>query len=158
MLDEQVDVLHRLWGEPLVDYRGDFHRIDNAALLPRPTSPIPLWFGGRSAAALRRAARHGDGFLFSPASEPIKELCRKLTADLEANGRRDGFGIDVLTGFGDGPDHWHREVVAWEALGANSLSIRTMTTNSQMFGEKDPGFTNPQQHIDALETFMREMP
>lgn len=157
MLDEQVEVLRRLWTEPLVDYHGDFHRIDRAGLLPRPSAPVPLWFGGRSAPALRRAATHGDGFLFSPAIEPIKALCRQLTAALDANGRRKGFGIDVLTGFGNGPAHWHQEIEAWGALGADSFSIRTMTTGSKMLGEQDPGFTKPQQHIDALEQFMREV-
>ncbi len=157
MIDEQVEVLRKLWGESVIDYRGDFHRIDRAAILPRPASSIPLWFGGRGPAALRRAAAHGDGFLFSPASEPIKELCRQLTAALDANGRREGFGIDVLTGFGDGPDHWQREIEAWKALGADSLSMRTMTTSTKLLGEQDPGFTKPQQHIDALELFMREV-
>jgi probable F420-dependent oxidoreductase len=157
MLDEQIEVLDNLWRQPLTDYTGDFHRIDRAALLPRPADPVPLWFGGRSAPALRRAAAHGDGFLFSPASEPIKALCRQLTGALDANGRRKGFGIDVITGFGDGPDHWHREVSAWQALGADSLSMRTMTTSTHLLGEKDPGFTKPQQHIDALEQFMREV-
>jgi probable F420-dependent oxidoreductase len=157
MLDEQVEVLRTLWGEPLTDYRGDFHRIDRAALIPKPTSPVPLWFGGRSAPALRRAAAHGDGFLFSPANDMIKGLCRQLTEALDANGRREGFGIDVFTGFGDGPDHWHREMDAWGALGADSFSMRTMSTSSMMFGEQDPGFTKPQQHIDALEAFMREV-
>jgi probable F420-dependent oxidoreductase len=157
VLDEQIEVLRRLWGESLLDYSGDFHRINRASLLPRPESQIPIWFGGRSPAALRRAALLGDGFLFSPASEPIKELCRQLTAALDENGRRAGFGIDVLTGFGDGPDHWHREVGAWEELGANSLSMRTMSTGSTMLGERDPGFSTPQQHIDALELFMKEV-
>jgi probable F420-dependent oxidoreductase len=157
VLDEQIEVLRRLWGESLLDYDGDFHRINRASLLPRPESQIPIWIGGRSPAALRRAALLGDGFLFSPASEPIKELCVQLTAALDENGRRAGFGIDVLTGFGDGPDHWHREIKAWEELGANSLSMRTMSTGSKMLGERDPGFIKPRQHIDALELFMREV-
>ena len=157
MLDEQVELLRKLWGEPVVDYTGDFHRIDRAGVSPRPASSIPLWFGGRSRAALSRAAAYGDGFLFSPANDLIKALCVQLTEALDANGRRQGFGIDVFTGFGDGPDHWHREIDAWGELGADSLSMRTMTTSSAMFGEQDPGFTKPQQHLDALESFMREV-
>ena len=35
-LDEQVDLLRRLWREPVLDYRGEFHRIDRAGILPRP--------------------------------------------------------------------------------------------------------------------------
>jgi probable F420-dependent oxidoreductase len=157
MLDEQVEVLRKLWGDSVVDFTGDFHRIDRAGVAPQPPTQIPIWFGGRSVAAIRRAAAVGDGFIFSPAADPIKEFCRQLTAELDANGRREGFGIDVLTGFGDGPDHWHREIAAWEALGADSLSMRTMSTSSMMFGEKDPGFTKPQEHIAALEAFMLEV-
>ena len=157
MLDEQVQVLRKLWGASVIDYTGDFHRIDRAGILPRPASSIPLWFGGRSAAAIRRAAEVGDGFLFSPANDAIKAFCVQLTEALDANGRRDGFGIDVFTGFGDGPDHWQREIEAWGALGANSLSVRTQTIGSVLLGEKDPGFTKPQQHVDALESFMREV-
>ena len=157
MLDEQVQVLRKLWGASVIDYTGDFHRIDRAGILPRPASSIPLWFGGRSAAAIRRAAEVGDRFLFSPANDAIKAFCVQLTEALDANGRRDGFGIDVFTGFGDGPDHWQREIEAWGALGANSLSVRTQTIGSVLLGEKDPGFTKPQQHVDALESFMREV-
>ncbi|HIF95317.1 MAG TPA: LLM class F420-dependent oxidoreductase [Myxococcales bacterium] len=157
VLDEQVEVLRKLWTEPVVDFSGDFHRIDRAGISPQPVSSIPIWFGGRSRPAIRRAAACGDGFLFSPASDPIKDLCQQLIADLEANGKREGFGIDVFTGFGDGPKHWQREIKAWEGLGADSISMRTMSTSSMMFGEKDPGFTTPQQHIDALATFMREV-
>jgi probable F420-dependent oxidoreductase len=157
MLDEQVELLRQLWAGEVVDYSGDFHRIDRARLAPAPAASIPLWFGGRSSAAIRRAAACGDGFLFSPAGDPIKELCRQLTDALDANGRREGFGIEVFTGFGDGPDHWQREIDAWSDLGADSLSMRTMTTSSVLFGEQDPGFTKPQQHIEALESFMREV-
>ena len=67
-LDEQVDVLRRLWREPVVDYRGEFHRIDRAGILPRPArGTIPVWFGGGAKVALARAARTGDGFVFGSA-------------------------------------------------------------------------------------------
>jgi probable F420-dependent oxidoreductase len=157
MLDEQVELLRKLWSGAIVDHTGPFHRVDRGALLPQAPSPIPFWFGGRSPAAIRRAAAHGDGFVFSPAADPIKALCAKLTEALDRNGRRAGFGIDVLTGFGDGPDHWHREIEAWSALGADSLSIRTQTAGSALLGEKPPGFTKPEQHIEALQQFMREV-
>ena len=157
IFDEQIEVLHELWGQSLTDFSGDFHRIDRATLLPSPPVAIPIWFGGRSPVAIRRAVAHGNGFLFSPASEPIKAFCRQLTELLDNNGRRAGFDIDVITGFGNGPDHWHDEIEAWQALGATSFSMRTMTTGSVMLGEQDPGFTKPQQHIDALELFMREV-
>jgi probable F420-dependent oxidoreductase len=158
MLDEQVALLRKLWADEVVDYAGAFHRVDRAKLLPQAPAPIPLWFGGRSPAAIARAAAHGDGFLFSPgAAEPIKALCRTLTAALDAAGRRAGFGIDALIGFGEGPAHWQREARAWSALGADSLSMRAQSIGSAMLGEKAPGFTKPEQHIEALGEFMREV-
>ena len=71
-LDEQVDVLRRLWREPVVDYRGEFHRIDRAGILPRPArGTIPVWFGGGAKVALARAARTGDGFVFGSAGRAL---------------------------------------------------------------------------------------
>lgn len=50
-LDEQVDLLRRLWREPVVDYRGKYHRVDRAGLRPLPTRAR---FPCGSAAVLKR--------------------------------------------------------------------------------------------------------
>ena len=63
-LDEQIEYLRLLWaGEP-VTFSGEFHHIDRAAVYPPPTRSIPIWLGGSSEAAFRRAAKFGDGFIF----------------------------------------------------------------------------------------------
>src|ERR1700704_6105748 len=61
---EQIELLRRLFAEPVVDFSGRFDRIDRASLVPKPARPIPIWLGGSSAAAFDRAARLGDGFIF----------------------------------------------------------------------------------------------
>ena len=53
--EEQIEVLRRLFTEPVVDFAGRFHRIDRAALVPKPARPIPIWLGGSSEAAFDRA-------------------------------------------------------------------------------------------------------
>ena len=63
-LTEQVDVLRQLWTEDVLDYTGEYHRIERAGLLPRSPSTIPIWFGGFNEVAFRRAARIGDRFIF----------------------------------------------------------------------------------------------
>src|SRR5207237_6861582 len=64
IIEEQVAVLRELWTEPLVNFAGQWHTIPDAGLNPLPIQrPIPIWFGGTAAAALRRAARLGDGWL-----------------------------------------------------------------------------------------------
>jgi probable F420-dependent oxidoreductase len=63
-LDEQVEVMRRLWTEDLVDFTGRFHRLDRVSMLPSIRTPVPIWFGGTSDAAFRRCATIGDGFVW----------------------------------------------------------------------------------------------
>src|ERR1700691_298391 len=62
--EEQIELLRRLFTEPVVDFSGRFDRIDRAALVPKPTRPIPIWLGGSGDMAFDRAARLADGFIF----------------------------------------------------------------------------------------------
>src|SRR5580704_734935 len=62
--EEQIELLRRLFTEPVVDFTGRFDRIDRAALVPKPSKPIPIWLGGSGDKAFDRAARLADGFIF----------------------------------------------------------------------------------------------
>src|ERR1700733_3301947 len=62
--EEQIQLLRRLFTEPVVDFAGRFDRVDRAALVPKPARSIPIWLGGASEAAFDRAARLADGFIF----------------------------------------------------------------------------------------------
>ncbi|MEM9130908.1 MAG: LLM class F420-dependent oxidoreductase [Actinomycetota bacterium] len=154
MLDEQIDLCRRLWTGEVLTYEGDFHSIDRAACIPAPPESIPIWLGGGTPKPVRRAAEVGDGFIFASGGSRSQDNCRHLLELLDGNGRRDGFGIDVFVGFGDGPDTWDARIEAWDALGADTMSMRAMSASSALAGENDPGFTAPSQHIAALETFM----
>jgi alkanesulfonate monooxygenase SsuD/methylene tetrahydromethanopterin reductase-like flavin-dependent oxidoreductase (luciferase family) len=81
-LDESIRVLRLLAsGEP-IDFDGDFFKLQQALVLPIPSPPMPIVVGGRSGAALRRAAMLGDGWLpmfvsprrFRDSVERINEL------------------------------------------------------------------------------------
>jgi probable F420-dependent oxidoreductase len=62
MLDEGLEVLRGLWSGGRVDHHGRFYTVDGVTLAPRPLQEhVPIWIGGNSARALRRAARH-DGW------------------------------------------------------------------------------------------------
>ena len=155
-LDEQVELLRALWAGDPIDFDGRYHRVDRAGILPAPPAPIPIWFGGFTPPALRRAARLGDGFLFGAATRPMQVLCESLWKELDAAGRpRSGFGIEAVAAYGDGPDGWRSAAERWKQLGATHFSMRAMSTGAARVGEKAPGFTTPRQHIDALEPFMR---
>ena len=50
------------WGPDPVDFQGEFVHLDAMKVQPKPAHPIPIWVGGRSEPAFRRAAARGDGF------------------------------------------------------------------------------------------------
>ncbi len=63
--DESIDVLRALLGGRDVSHHGRFFGFEGVTIQPPPVqSPAPpIWIGGRSEAALRRAGRRGDGWL-----------------------------------------------------------------------------------------------
>jgi probable F420-dependent oxidoreductase len=146
-IEEQIDVLRRLWTEPLVTYRGRWHHIDDAGLNPMPVQrPIPVWFGARDDRALRRAARLGDGWLpmFRTVAEAQPSL-EKLDGFLAEAGRgRGDFGLEARMVYGDGdPETWVKEARAWSAAGASHLALNTMRA----------GLTTAEEHLRAFRQF-----
>lgn len=63
--NEAMLALRALFANSPASFEGRFSSFDGVAIEPRPTQPggPPLWVGGRSPAAVRRAARLGDGWL-----------------------------------------------------------------------------------------------
>jgi probable F420-dependent oxidoreductase len=64
-LDEMIPLLRAVWAGGMVEHHGRHYDFDRLQLSPAPPGPIPIWVGGASPAALRRAARLGDGWLGS---------------------------------------------------------------------------------------------
>jgi probable F420-dependent oxidoreductase len=62
---EGIEVMKALWTRPVVDFAGEFWRLEHIAQEPKPVQQPhpPLWFGARQPAALRRAVRLGDGWM-----------------------------------------------------------------------------------------------
>lgn len=122
-LDDQLAVLRSLWDEPLVAHHSEFHHIDRAGLAPRPQRRIPLWLGGYTRAAARRAARFGDGFIFSDVAGAERQDA-ELRAALLVEGRDpDGFGRDVVVHLDDDLERWRRDLERCLALGATHVTM-----------------------------------
>lgn len=154
-LTEQVEVLRRLWTEPVVDYHGRFHRIDRAGILPRPASPIPIWFGGASPQAYERAARLGDGFVFRPDDREYGSALSRIRERLEALGRDPGrFGAECSAAFALGPDHWLRLCEHWQRAGGTHFSVQLTEYGAERLGARAAGVRSTSDHIRALERFM----
>jgi probable F420-dependent oxidoreductase len=65
--DEAIVLMKKLWSEERVTFEGQFYSVRDLTLLPRPyqNGGPPVWVGGRSKAAFRRAGRLADGWLAS---------------------------------------------------------------------------------------------
>jgi probable F420-dependent oxidoreductase len=61
--DEMIDVLRKLWQGGMVEHHGEHFDFGRVEMSPVPSEPIPIYVGGHSAPALRRAARLGDGWI-----------------------------------------------------------------------------------------------
>jgi probable F420-dependent oxidoreductase len=63
--DEALEVIHRLLTEKDVHFDGRFTRLDGVSIAPRGVQQprVPFWVAGRKDVAMRRAARHAEGWL-----------------------------------------------------------------------------------------------
>jgi probable F420-dependent oxidoreductase len=62
--DEAIAIMRKVWAEDEVTFAGEFWKLDRITVLPKPVQrPMPLWIGGNSEAAMRRAGRLGDGWI-----------------------------------------------------------------------------------------------
>ncbi|HTT77467.1 MAG TPA: LLM class flavin-dependent oxidoreductase [Candidatus Binataceae bacterium] len=83
--NEALQIIRRLWQGETVAFHGKHFNIEGAKLSPRPVQQPnpPIWVGGFSRAAARRAARYGDGYI-GPSSRAIYEM---YLAELRAAGK-----------------------------------------------------------------------
>jgi probable F420-dependent oxidoreductase len=140
-LDEQIGLLRRLWGEPLVDWQGRFDRVDRACIVPRPTRQIPIWIGGFSDPAFRRAAVSGDGFLFAGDIDKALEGRERIRQFADAAGRDlSGFGWELTANRGGSPAATADLIEQWREAGGTHFTVGSLRN----------GFTSIEQHIDFI--------
>jgi probable F420-dependent oxidoreductase len=62
--DEYLQIFKTLWTRNPASFAGEFYRFEDLRCLPQPVQKPhpPIWIGGHSTPALRRVARHGDGW------------------------------------------------------------------------------------------------
>ncbi|MBI2466494.1 MAG: LLM class flavin-dependent oxidoreductase [Candidatus Rokubacteria bacterium] len=94
--NESLEIIRGLWTHERFSYAGRHFTLRDVAIAPRPLQPsIPIWVGGGSEAALRRAARYGDGWIAAFASpRKFGRLSADLRRFLGEEGRRpEGFTL-----------------------------------------------------------------
>ncbi len=130
--EEQIELLRRLFTEPVVDFSGRFDRIDRAALVPKPVRPIPIWLGGSGEVAFERAARLADGFIFFGGGgvDHAVDAWTRLRDRVRGLGRSvEDFGADYVAVPRGGIGDLTAQIDAWREAGGTHVSVATMGRN-----------------------------
>src|SRR5882724_4041804 len=83
--DEYIRIFKTLWTQDPASFEGEFYRFEALRCLPQPVQKPhpPIWIGGHSAPALRRVARHGDGWHPVGANPAVPLRPSELRASLD---------------------------------------------------------------------------
>ena len=97
-MDEAIPLLRRLWTEERVAHEGKHYRFGPISPAPKPVQPggPPIWIGGRSPTAMRRAGLLGDGYVSTMTSP------ERYRANLELIATHAGNRTEKRARFGSG--------------------------------------------------------
>ncbi len=121
-MDEAIDVIRGFATGDWFDYHGEIFELPRAKMTPAPSRPIPIVVGGHGDAALRRAARAGDGWIYAglAETEELGELIGRLRALRAEYGTADApFEVHAASMLGFTPDG----VRQLEELGVTDVSV-----------------------------------
>jgi probable F420-dependent oxidoreductase len=121
-LDEIIDLFRTAWRDDPATHHGRFYSFSDVRVLPKPAHEIPVWVGGRSDGAFRRATTRADGFHgVGHGPEDAKALVERLRASRPD----DAFTISLRVPW-DGdmePDEIGRQFEAYAAAGVQHVLI-----------------------------------
>jgi probable F420-dependent oxidoreductase len=144
-IEEQVELLRRLWTEPSVTFHGRFDEVTGAGLAPLPVQrPIPVWFGAQSERAYRRVGRLADGWFPQVPPGPKLDQARSVVEQAAVEAGRDpaGLGMEGRVSWRDDPGKLAEHAATWREAGATHLSVNTMGA----------GLRTVDDHLRVLET------
>ena len=86
--NEALALMKACWTEPEINFDGRLWKLQGASMEPKPVQKPypPVWFGGSAPAGMRRAVRHGDGFMGAGSqttaqfTEQVKVVREELSA------------------------------------------------------------------------------
>jgi probable F420-dependent oxidoreductase len=102
-LNEMIPALRKLWSGGWSEFHGEYYDFGPLQIEPAPSAPVPIWVGGHSEPALRRAATFADGWIGN--AYPFPEAERRigeLRTHLEAAGRAD-VPFEIIIGIYEEP-------------------------------------------------------
>ena len=147
-MDEMIEIIRGLLGGGFYGKQGEFYDLPRIKICPTPTRPVPILIGGHSDAALKRAARLGDGWMHAggdPAD--LGKMLERLNALRREHGRdREPFEVHVISLDAYSVDGVRR----LEDLGVTDVIVGFR----DMYAKQDQPL---QQKIDALRWYADEV-
>lgn len=144
---EQVELMRLLWESEVLEYKGNYHEIDKASINPRPSLPVPIWFGGGAPKLIQRCAELGDGWipLMGP-NDKAKAMLDEIREKRTAKGLSwEDFGVQAQAQYAGGnPELWAKHADKWRDLGASHLAIAT----------HNAGQTDVQGHLKRIQEYL----
>lgn len=145
-LDEMIEIIRGLTdpGGGFFSYAGRHYQVPSIQLCPAPTRPIPILVGGHADAALRRAARLGDGWMHAggDAAQLDAYLARLAELRREHGTEKRPFEIHVIA------------MEAYTLDGVKRLEDKGVTDVIVGFRNAyEADTTTLQQKIDALRAY-----
>ena len=150
-VDEGIEAVRALWRDSPATFRGRFTSFEGVSVDPKPAQKPgpPIWIGGRSDAALRRAGRVGDGWV-SYVVQP--ERYAQSLAVVRAAAQAAGRAPDAIT-----PSHLAFVSIGRDHERARATWVRLLSTRyAQDFGplaQKYGIIGTPAQCAEQLERF-----
>jgi probable F420-dependent oxidoreductase len=122
-MDEGIAMMRAVWTQDPVTFEAKYipAKIVDMTMQPQPVSPIPLWFGGSSDAALKRTTRIGDGW---HGSRESPEEAAPIIKRLRAERPRADFTISMRIQWnGKDQGELRDRLAAYEAVGVQHILV-----------------------------------
>ncbi len=144
--NEMIAVLRKLWAGGWVEHHGEFYDFPRLEMSPAP-GDVPIYAGGLSAPALRRAAHHCDGWISDlHTTAELATIVEQLHA-LRADGPRAGRPFSVLASVVDAvkPDDYRRleelgvthvQTMPWIFYGGATEDLAQRVDGIRRFGDE----------------------
>lgn len=149
-VDEGIEIIRKVCaggGPQWVEHHGTHYDFDRLMISPAPDQPVPIWVGGHSEPALRRAARAGDGWIsVNVTTDQIREAVEALRRYRDELGRSgEPFAISVMAIDAFDLDGYrrledlgvtHAQCVPWFMYGGDPEALQAKRDAMLRFGEE----------------------
>ena len=164
LADEYLDVMIELWTKPEPEFHGRFVEFKDMAFAPRPvqTPHPPIWIGGNSEAAMRRAARHDGWFPWMVTVEQLPERLEFIRTLPEFESRTRPFDVQMPATMSHGETGSSVSDRGGQLASTGAQAVIDTIAELRQIGvtwtsSPMPPATSLQSHLEGLHWFAEEV-